>query len=43
MEYLTIFSNRMKFCEEAAEYLGMKFGLQINDITLFGGNTWETA
>ena len=43
MEYLTIFSNRMKFCEEAAEYLGMKFGLQINDITLFGGNTWEIA
>lgn len=43
MEYLTIFSDRMKFCEEAAEYLGMKFGLQINDITLFGGNTWETA
>lgn len=43
MEYLTIFSDRMKFCEEAAEYLGMKFGLQINDITLFGGNTWETV
>ena len=43
MEYLTIFSNRMKFCEEAAEYLGMKFGLQINYITLFGGNTWEIA
>lgn len=43
MEYLTIFSDRMKFCEEAAEYLGMKFGLQINDITLFGGNTWEIA
>lgn len=44
MEYLTIFSTRMEFCEEASEYLGMKFGLQINDITLFGGrSTWETA
>jgi len=39
MEYLTIFSTRMEFCEEAAEYLGMKFGLQINDITLFGGKS----
>lgn len=43
MEYLSIFSTRMKFCEEAANYLNMKFGLQINDTILFGGNAWETV
>lgn len=30
MEYFEIFTERMQFCREAAEYLGCKFGLVIN-------------
>lgn len=34
MEYFEIFTNRMVFCREAAEYLGYKFGLIINKFRL---------
>lgn len=34
MEYFSIFSSRMELCKKAAEYLGMKFCLKINNISL---------
>ncbi|MGC9049002.1 MAG: HD domain-containing protein [Patescibacteria group bacterium] len=34
MEYFEIFINRMTYCRQAAEYLGYKFSLMINDIKL---------
>ncbi len=34
MEYFEIFTQRMIFCRKAAEYLGYKFGLEINNFKL---------
>ncbi len=34
MEYFEIFTERMVFCRKAAEYLGYKFGLVINNFKL---------
>ncbi|MFA6322429.1 MAG: HD domain-containing protein [Candidatus Buchananbacteria bacterium] len=34
LEYFEIFTERMTFCRLAAEYLGYKFGLEINDFKL---------
>jgi len=34
MEYFEIFTSRMVFCRKAAEYLGYKFSLMINDFRL---------
>lgn len=34
LEYFEIFTERMAFCRVAAEYLGYKFGLEINNFKL---------
>lgn len=34
VEYLEIFTGRMKLCKDAAKYLGYTFSLRINDIEL---------
>ncbi|MBU0476403.1 HD domain-containing protein [Patescibacteria group bacterium] len=34
MEYFEIFTDRMVYCRESAEYLGYRFGLVINQIKL---------
>ncbi len=34
MEYFEIFTERMEFCRKAAQFLGYRFGLQINDFDL---------
>lgn len=34
MEYFEIFLDRMKLCRRAAEFLGVQFGLRINDAIL---------
>lgn len=34
MEYFEIFTERMKYCRKAADYLGFKFGIEINKIKL---------
>lgn len=34
IEYFEIFTDRMTYCREAAEYLGYKFGLVINNFKL---------
>lgn len=34
MEYFSIFSSRMELCKKAAQYLGMRFCLKINNISL---------
>lgn len=34
MDYFEIFLTRMLLCRRAAEFLGLKFKLLINDITL---------
>jgi len=34
MEYFAIFTQRMMYCREAAEFLGYSFGLEINHFTL---------
>jgi hypothetical protein len=34
MEYFEIFLDRMKLCRRAAAFLGVEFGLRINDAIL---------
>ena len=34
MDYFEIFLTRMLLCRRAAEFLGLKFKLLINDVTL---------
>jgi metal-dependent HD superfamily phosphatase/phosphodiesterase len=34
MEYFEIFTQRMVYCRKAADYLGYRFGLKINNFTL---------
>lgn len=34
MKYFTIFTERMTYCREAADFLGYKFGLEINKFIL---------